>query len=160
MIFPVWVHAAALAVLASQVIAIEPQEFSAEDKQCMIDNVFYEGASEPELGHILIVQTVKNRTANPKRWGNTICETIYERAQFSWTFIPAYKLWAFKNDPDNADEYAAIVENIDNLLSAPTPVGFEGVTHYLRCDSKSPEGWEDDFVFLGQVGAHCFYREE
>lgn len=134
--------------------------YSGEDAQCMADNIFYEGVSEPELGKVLIAETVKVRTATPNRWGDSICETVYEKAQFSWTFLPAYQLYAFKTNPNNADDYSAIMENIDFYMSAPTPLGFEGVTNFIRCDTKSRDGWEKRAIPLGQVGDHCFYREK
>lgn len=157
MIFPPWMHVAAITATFMIIAQAEPQEFTPEAQQCMIDNIFYEAKSEPLLGQILIAEVVKNRTAD-RRWGDTICETIYQRAQFSWTFLPAYKLWAFKQE--FIHDYADIVANSSIIMSASTPTGFEGVNHYLRCDAKSPEGWEDNYIFLGQVGAHCFYRDK
>jgi len=157
MIFPAWMHAGAIALATLTVATSEPQEFTAEAQQCMIDNIFYEAVSEPLLGQILVAEVVKNRTKD-KRWGDTICETIYQPAQFSWTLIPIYKLWAFKQE--NLGDYATIVANSDSIMYADTPPGFEGVNHYLRCDSESPEGWEDKMEYLGQVGAHCFYRDK
>jgi len=160
MIFPAWIHVAAITAAFITIAQAEPQEFTAEDEQCMIDNIFYEAVSEPLLGQILVAEVVKNRT-NDERWGDTICETIYQPEQFSWTLIPVYKLWAFKQE--NIEDYTAIataMANSDIFMSADAPAGFEGVNHYLRCDAKSPERWEDKMEFLGQVGAHCFYRDK
>lgn len=157
MIFPAWMHAGAIALATLTVAQVEPQEFTAEDEQCMIDNIFFEAVSEPLLGQILVAEVVKNRTKD-RRWGDTICETIYQPEQFSWTLIPVYKLWAFKDE--NSEDYASVMANSDIFMSADTPVGFEGVNHYLRCDAKSPERWEERMEFLGQVGAHCFYRDK
>lgn len=149
---------AAVSIVAS-IGKAQALDVSQADRQCMIDNIFYEAASEPLEGQILVAQTVINRTVTRNRWGSTICETIYERAQFSWTFIPAYKLWRFKTNPKNAEAYARIEANIDFILSIPPVDSYKNVTHYLRCGHSSPEGWEKKFEFLGQVGNHCFYHE-
>lgn len=127
-----------------------------DDIQCHIDNIFFEGNSEPFLGKVLIANTVKNRTAD-KRWGKTDCETIYQPKQFSWTELTARQLREFK-DRENKG-YRFIKDNIGEILSYGDVPGFTGVNHYKRCDTSSNSGWENHMVFLGQVGAHCFYRD-
>lgn len=150
---------AVISIIAS-IAKAQALEISQADKQCMIDNIFYEAASESIFGQVLVAQTVINRTATKGRWGSTICETVYEKEQFSWTLLSAYRLWHFKKDSRNAKAYAAITANIDFILSIPSVPGYENVTHYLRCDHSSPEGWEKRLKFLGQLESHCFYSEK
>lgn len=147
-----------MAIVGVALLATSARAEPIEDSiQCHIDNIFYEGNSESLLGQTLIAQTVKNRTANPKRWGKTDCETIYQPSQFSWTLLSAKQLHDFKEA--EIAGYMAIKENIGKILSAGPVPGFEGVNHYLRCDSRDGTRWEDDMEFLGQVGAHCFYKD-
>lgn len=128
-----------------------------EDIQCHIDNVFYEANSEEFLGQVLVANSVMNRTATENRWGSTDCDTIYQRLQYSWTRLSAQVLYDFKQY--EIEGYTIIQENIIEILTHGPVKGFEGVNHYLRCDSRKPGGWWESMEFLGQVGAHCFYRD-
>lgn len=128
-----------------------------EELQCHTDNVFFEANSESLLGQVLVANSVENRTATAKRWGDTDCETIYQKKQYSWTEFNARQLREFKQK--EAAGYKAIQESMDKILGYGPVPGFEGVNHYLRCDSRKPGGWWESMEFLGQVGAHCFYRD-
>ena len=128
-----------------------------ESISCHIDNIFFEANSEPLLGQVLVANSVTNRTEHPTRWGDTACETIYQPKQYSWTEYSARQLHNFK-DTERVG-YEAIHSNIGTILSYGEVPGFEGVNHYLRCDHKDRVSWWKDMDFLGQVGAHCFYRD-
>lgn len=128
-----------------------------DDIQCHVDNIFYEANSEEFLGHVLVANSVTNRTATKNRWGSTVCGTVYQRLQYSWTRLPARALYDFKQTEIKG--YTAIQENIVKILTHGPVKGYEGVNHYLRCDSRKPGGWWESMEYLGQGGAHCFYRD-
>ena len=129
----------------------------AEEIQCHTDNIFYEANSEDLIGMILVAQSVINRTERPKRWGPDSCSVIYQKSQYSWTLLDGRALHEFRIK--EAAGYRFIQENIGVILSSGPIPGFRGVNHYLRCDSRKPGGWWERMEFLGQHGAHCFYKD-
>jgi len=57
-----------------------------KDKQvmCLARNIFFEAGIEDRLGKYAVGQVTINRL-NHGYWGNTICDVVYSKAQFSWT---------------------------------------------------------------------------
>lgn len=139
------------ATILSAIMAFGPQE------QCQLDNIFFEAVGEPLIGQILVANTVKNRLKNPRRWGSTPCEVIYQPSQFSWTAASSHKLKEFKNAEE--ESYINLALSLENILAYGSVPGFEGVNHFIRCDYRHVVSWENNMVFLGKVGAHCFYRD-
>ncbi len=146
-----------VALMTLLVVSQDAKAGMTEDIQCHTDNIFYEANSEDLLGMILVAQSVMNRTERPNRWGPDACSVIYQPSQYSWTLLSAGELHEFRIK--EADGYRFIQENIGSILSSGPIPGFSGVNHYLRCDSRRPGGWWESMEFLGQVGAHCFYRD-
>ena len=50
---------------------------------CLALNVYFEAQAEPLAGQLLVAETTLNRVHSPK-WPNTICDVVYQPAQFSW----------------------------------------------------------------------------
>lgn len=147
----------AIALMTMLVVAQDAKASMADDIQCHVDNIFYEANSEDLLGMVLVANSVMNRTERPKRWGPDACSVIYQYKQYSWTLLSAGELHEFKRK--EAKGHRQIKANIGKILSHGPVLGFEGVNHYLRCDSRKPGGWWEDMEFLGQHGAHCFYKD-
>lgn len=69
----------------------EDPEFQ-KQLHCLIENIFYESASEPLEGQIAVAQVTLNRVNSPK-YPKDICGVVYQRnkyngktvCQFSWT---------------------------------------------------------------------------
>lgn len=146
-----------VALMTMLVVAQDAKANMADDIQCHTDNIFYEANSEDLLGMVLVANSVMNRTKNPERWGPDSCSVIYQPYQYSWTLLRAGDLHEFKQR--EAEGYRYIKANIGVILSHGPVLGFGGVNHYLRCDSRKPGGWWEDMQFLGQHGAHCFYKD-
>lgn len=129
---------------------------SIKQQLCITDALFHEARSEPPLGKLLVIRTILNRADDPHWKASTPCEVVYQYAQFSFTFLSKSEL--------NQRKFNEIYEWIDllkyvNLTEfVEDPKGFEGVNHYLVCDWRERTSWDDNMTFLGQVGAHCFYR--
>lgn len=125
---------------------------TSEDLRCMTDNLYYEAAGEPILGQAMVGHSVINRVKD-KRWDDSVCEVIYAKKQYSWTTNP-------KREIDDLKTYQFLESLAYTLLSNKDSEEATGVTNYLRCDWRKKVDWWKDMTFLGQVGDHCFYRDE
>lgn len=124
-----------------------------EDLQCMTDNIYFESQGEPILGQAMVGHSVLNRVKD-KRWKpDTVCGIVYQRKQYSWT--------AEKKKPiEDKKTYNLISDLAYTLLANRDSEEATGVTNYLRCDWRGKVDWWKSMTFLGQVGDHCFYRDE
>jgi len=58
--------------------------FSSNEFFCMAKNIFYEAGIESDLGKYAVAHVTVNRVLH-ENWPNTICNVVYQYAQFSWT---------------------------------------------------------------------------
>jgi spore germination cell wall hydrolase CwlJ-like protein len=122
---------------------------------CLTAAVYYEAASEPDGGQRAVAQVVLNRMAHPA-YPKTVCGVVYqgsERAtgcQFTFTCDgslarhPVQLFWKRAEDVARAALAGYVY----------TPVGL--ATHY-HTFAVHPY-WADSLAFIGQIGAHRFYR--
>ena len=54
------------------------------DKECLALNIYFEARSEGTAGKLAVGLVTMNRVV-ANRWPNTICEVVWQPAQFSWT---------------------------------------------------------------------------
>lgn len=123
--------------------------------KCLTDAIYYEAATEPDVGQRAVAQVILNRMRHPT-YPNSVCGVIYQGSerntgcQFSYACdgsmarVPARFYW------DRARGVAA------NALAGYVyaPVGM--ATHYHTV-SVSPY-WAPSLHFIGTIGAHRFYR--
>jgi len=64
--------------------ANEPSLVSHEEVECLAKNIYYESRGEGRIGMLAVGQVTLNRTKHPN-FPNTICGTVYQKYQFSWT---------------------------------------------------------------------------
>jgi len=124
---------------------------------CLTAAIYYEAASEPDAGQRAVAQVILNRMAHPA-YPKSVCGVVYqgsERAtgcQFTFTCdgalarTPVRLFW----------ERAEAVARAALAGYVYTPVGL--ATHY-HTFAVHPY-WADSLHFLGQIGAHRFYRME
>ena len=119
--------------------------------QCLAKNIFYEAGVESEAGKIAVAQVTLNRV-NSGRWGNTVCDVVYAKAQFSWTSnkkkrnaTPKGKLW---------DESVAAAEKF--LKGGSRIKGLEDSGFYHTTYIATPN-WAKYKKVAHQVGQHIFY---
>lgn len=55
------------------------------EKTCLAQNVYHEGRGESVNAQKLIALITLNRTLAASEWGRTLCETVWQPKQFSWT---------------------------------------------------------------------------
>jgi len=138
-------------------IAIANPADRARALACMTAAIYYEAATEPDDGQRAVAQVILNRLAHPS-FPKTVCGVVYqgsERASgcqftFSCDGSMARAPMRFFWDRAMAVARAALAGAVY------APVGL--ATHY-HTFAVHPV-WADSLDFLGQIGAHRFYRME
>ncbi len=123
--------------------------------KCLSDAIYYEAATEAEVGQAAVAQVILNRMRHPT-YPNTVCGVIYQGSerrtgcQFSYSCdgsmarVPSRIHW------DRANRIAF------NALSGYVyaPVGM--ATHYHTV-AVNPY-WAPSLHYISTIGAHRFYR--
>ena len=122
---------------------------------CLTAAIYYEAASEPDAGQRAVGQVVLNRVAHPS-YPNSVCGVVYQGSerttgcQFSFTCdgslarVPVRFWW------DRAESVARAA--LSGYVYAPV-----GLATNYHTAAIHPY-WADSLNFLGQIGAHRFYR--
>lgn len=122
---------------------------------CLTAAIYYEAASEPDAGQRAVAQVVLNRVAHPS-FPKTVCGVVFQGSerttgcQFTFTCDGA-----LARKP--SQYFWQRAENVARAALAGyvyAPVGL--ATHY-HTFAVHPY-WADSLNFLGQIGAHRFYR--
>lgn len=121
--------------------------YSEKDEACLARNIYYEAGVESEAGKYSVAQVTLNRLQT-KRWGQTICEVVYAKSQFSWTLKkklvkPRGKSW------EDSQWIARRVLRGDYVPSLAK-------AQFYHADYVKPK-WRDPKAKLAQIGAHIFY---
>lgn len=150
--------AAELAVVLS-VMGMFDTGIDAEQLHCMATNVYHEARNEPIAGQVAVAQVVMNRVNHPRRWGDTVCDVVYEIRtrngrnipQFSWVGTGA------KVNLDNVIELGAYERAIEiSLMVMHSNIDhLNGVTHYYNPDKASPS-WANKMELHASIGNHAF----
>jgi spore germination cell wall hydrolase CwlJ-like protein len=119
---------------------------SKKEFQCIAENIYYEAGVEGFIGKISVAQTVFNR-AETGKWGNSFCDVIHSKKQYSWTNTkqkpPKGPLWEASKDAAKAFQYGIRVRNLEN------------VKHYHTTAVNTV--WDNDMNKVGTIGNHVFY---
>lgn len=62
----------------------KPILYNTKDLKCLAQNIFFEAGTESMLGKIAVGQVTVNRV-KIGHWGETVCEVVNSKDQFSWT---------------------------------------------------------------------------
>ena len=122
---------------------------------CLTAAIYYEAASEPDDGQRAVAQVVLNRMAHPS-FPKTVCGVVFQGSerttgcQFTFTCDGALARKPSRYFWDRAQQVARAA--LAGYVY--TPVGL--ATHY-HTFAVHPY-WADSLNFLGQIGAHRFYR--
>jgi hypothetical protein len=123
--------------------------------KCLTDAIYYEAASEADVGQAAVAQVILNRMRHPT-YPNTVCGVIYQGSerrtgcQFSYSCdgsmarIPAAFHW------ERARRAAAAA--LSGYVYAPVGMA----THYHTV-AVNPY-WAPSLHYIATIGAHRFYR--
>ncbi len=122
---------------------------------CLTAAIYYEAATEPDAGQKAVAQVILNRLAHPA-FPKTVCGVVYqgsERAtgcQFTFTC-----------DGSMARRPMAMFWNRAELVARAALAGYVyapvGLATHYHTFQVHPY-WDSGVNFIGQIGAHRFYR--
>ncbi len=122
---------------------------------CLTAAIYYEAASEPDAGQRAVAQVVLNRVAHPS-FPNSVCGVVYQGSerstgcQFSFTCDGSLARTPVRFWWERAQSVARAA--LGGYVYAPVGLA----THYHT--AAIHPYWEDSLNFIGQIGAHRFYR--
>lgn len=128
----------------------KPILYNRKDLQCLARNIFFEAGSESMLGKIAVGQVTVNRV-KLGHWGETVCEVVHAKDQFSWT---------------NREDQAIDLDSInyrDSLVAAKRVLAERKRLRILRsalfyhADYVRPT-WADKDQKIAKIGTHVFYN--
>lgn len=121
---------------------------SQEDIKCLAKNIYYESRGEPFHGQVAVAQVTVNRLNNGN-FGNSICEVVYAKNQFSWTNNKKRKIVDDKSWNSSLELASAI---LNNTVLLP-----ELKALYFHATHVKPK-WAKHREKLTTIGKHIFYN--
>ncbi|MGB3723241.1 MAG: cell wall hydrolase [Pacificimonas sp.] len=120
------------------------------EMECLASAVYNEARGEPLEGQLAVAQVVLNR-AQDRRWPSSICDVVYQRYQFSFTFDGKPDVPASRNSSWKRAEAVAVVAATDNWQDVTDEAVFFHATYV------NPR-WKKAFKRTTDIGRHIFYR--
>lgn len=117
------------------------------DQLCTAYNIYHEARGETPVGQIAVAYVGINRASDRKI---SVCEAVWERAQFSWTLQEPLP---FMEDRRSWRIAKALAVKVHEGAFADITLG---ATHYHRHDI-SPK-WSKAGVGKRRIGAHVFMK--
>ena len=133
-----------------QLYQVKPLHTSDKQLDCLARNIFFEAGTENELGKYAVGQVTINRLYHGY-WGNTICEVVYAKAQFSWT-----KSSKLKNARVKGQNWEDSYRVAEAMLSGIRVRNLEKALFY-HADYVNPF-WKLEETQIAKVGRHIFYE--
>ena len=131
----------------------EKMKYTSADVDCLAKNIYHEAGVESKQGKFAVAQVTLNRLRDG-RWGRTICNVVYAKAQFSWTLY-AKKRNETPKGPLWNDSHAVALAVLDKGMRVPS---LQSATYY-HADYIKPPVWVKSVAKIQQVGAHIFYKK-
>ena len=124
-------------------------KYTPNDIECLTKNIYYEAGVEDHRGKYAVAHVTINRLKTGY-WGNTICQVVYAKSQFSWTLSeqlprPNSQIWS---------ESEVIARSV---LAGYRVRGVHKSLYYHATYIKNPY-WVDKSHEAGQIGKHIFYN--
>ncbi|HZU64264.1 MAG TPA: cell wall hydrolase, partial [Novosphingobium sp.] len=136
------------------VAALAPLDYS-RALTCLTSAIYYEAATEPDDGQRAVAQVVLNRLAHPA-FPKTVCDVVYQGSERNtgcqFTFSCDGALARAPNRLFWERAQAVAKAALAGFVYAPVGLA----THY-HTFAVHP-AWADSLAFIGQIGAHRFYR--
>ena len=123
---------------------------------CLTTAIYYEAATEPDAGQQAVAQVILNRVAHPS-FPKTVCDVVYQGSE-----RPTGCQFTFTCDGSMLRQRpAALFWNRAEAVARAALAGFVyapvGLATHYHTFAVHPV-WDDKMDFVGQIGAHRFYR--
>lgn len=98
-----------------------------------------------------------NRTRDPKMWGHTICQVVYQKGQFSWSRNEKFELRRHQHSPvfRSIEAKAALWIVEDALDIRYVKPRLQHATFFSQGRPRA-----NHLAFVEKVGHHQFYKIE
>jgi hypothetical protein len=130
-------------------VSSEKITITAQERSCLVRNVFYEAGGEPYAGKVAVAQVTWNRVRSGA-WGRDLCQVVHAPSQFSWTRDPVKR-----NRPLNGDQVAAVREAVDDFLSGVRVSKLDRSMHFHAAYVRP--SWATSEARVKSIGGHVFY---
>lgn len=120
------------------------------DVFCLAKNIFHEAGVEDRMGRYAVAQVTLNRMRSG-RYPDTICDVVYDRAQFSWT-LDRKQRWSRPKGPLWNESWKVAEDVIHRGYRVK---GLESAMFY-HADYVQPF-WKKPEAKIAKVGTHIFY---
>ena len=128
----------------------KPILYNSKDLKCLAQNIFFEAGTESMLGKIAVGQVTVNRV-KIGHWGETVCEVVNSKGQFSWTDRNDLSI-----DKDSKN-YKDSVWAAKKVLQERKRLRILRSALFYHADYVRPN-WVDKNQKIGQIGTHVFYN--
>jgi len=127
-----------------------PILYNRKDINCLAKNIYFEAGTEPMLGKMAVAQVTINRVKNGY-WGDTVCDVVNAKDQFSWTS---------KDDHTIDKESVAYQDSVSaakKALAERRRLRVLKHALFYHADYVRPN-WADHTQKIGKIGTHVFYN--
>lgn len=156
--------AASCLVFYSTVVSNQNVDLHKQSLLCLAANVYFEAGSESELGQEAVAKVTINRSKH-KRYRNGICNVVFAKKQFSWTFQQPWsriaKVLNGLAPSDHVLEYQAYQRSkivASRVLLEPSRVLPDDAIAY-HADYVKPY-WAKSYKQVAKIGRHIFYADK
>lgn len=127
-------------------------KYSSDDLICLARNIYFEAATESDLGKYAVAHITINRYMH-SNWPRSICNVIYQPYQFSWTLNK--KLRNFIPKKENAAWQRSLMVAHNALYKGARVVALEN-SYFYHADYVNPR-WAAKKQVVTTIDRHIFY---
>jgi spore germination cell wall hydrolase CwlJ-like protein len=128
----------------------KPILYNSKDLKCMAQNIFFEAGTESMLGKIAVGQVTVNRV-KIGHWGETVCEVVNFKDQFSWTNKDDISI------DKNSRNYKDSVLAAKKVLQERKRLRILRSALFYHADYVQPK-WADKNQKVVKIEKHIFYN--
>jgi len=128
----------------------KPILYNSKDLKCMAQNIFFEAGTESMLGKIAVGQVTVNRV-KIGHWGETVCEVVNFKNQFSWTNRDDISI------DKNSRNYKDSVLAAKKVLQERKRLRILRSALFYHADYVQPK-WADKNQKVVKIEKHIFYN--
>lgn len=144
--------------VAESLVMIDPKELD-----CLRRNIYFEAGDQDMNGKEAIAEVVFKRmeVSNTRTFPKDVCSVVYQRKQFSWTWLTNHipglhnKLEVKAWEDSRIAAEKALRGELNNLVGDSTH-------YYSKKAMKRPPYWvtaNKRMVYITTIGDHVFYRD-
>lgn len=132
---------------------------SNNEYRCLLRNVWWESASEPFVGKLWVAKTTLNRVRSSK-FPNSICKTVYQRKQFSWTHTVKNQIVIPKTELEKKVFAEIELASFISIWVDRLGVDFTDNSKYYHTTRVKPSWNYNKLERTEIVGNHVFYKRK